>query len=169
MLDKGKEEKSAPLEHEVRDMKIEESQSEEDEGVGSKSEVVSEGAETPIATNGVKRAVKSTSRSASHSPVKVQSASELHMDKPERGETVSADTAFKTEPGQAPKLSRTTSHKMAPRAPMLHLDAPDKMAEASETFQVIEDCIYAAKYIGNTEHALECDCTEEWGMCSQLF
>lgn len=78
-------------------------------------------------------------------------------------EVVGGDITVKLEPGQAPKLSRTNTKKIPFRQPPLFLDARDSTAEALSTFERIDDCSYANKYLGYTEHALECDCSEEWG------
>ncbi|KAI1965929.1 histone methyltransferase set2 [Ophidiomyces ophidiicola] len=77
-------------------------------------------------------------------------------------EKVGGDIAVKQEPGQPLKLTRSASQKLPSRAAPLfdHLD--DVTAEASGTFQVIETCTYANKYMGYTEHAMDCDCAEEW-------
>ncbi|KAF2428105.1 hypothetical protein EJ08DRAFT_331004 [Tothia fuscella] len=75
---------------------------------------------------------------------------------------VGGDITVKLEPGQAPKLARTASAKIISRPPPLFLDEPDKYEEATKTFEVIPECIYAAKWLGETEHAMECDCREAW-------
>lgn len=61
------------------------------------------------------------------------------------------------------KTSRSASSKLPPRiAPLLdHL--PDVYAEATSTFAVIDACTYQNKYLGFSDHALDCDCSEEWG------
>jgi hypothetical protein len=94
------------------------------------------------------------SRSTSHSPVKV---------KAEREQVVGGDITLKLEPGEPPKLARTASHKVAARSPPMFDNYEDKTKEAKGVFEVIPQCIYSAKYLGSTEHAMECDCTEEWG------
>ncbi|KAK5046970.1 histone methyltransferase set2, partial [Cryomyces antarcticus] len=84
------------------------------------------------------------------------------MLKGEREEIIGGDITLKLELGKAPKLARTTSHKVVTRPPQLFSDLPDATSEATRSFQRIPDCIYGAKYLGSTEPALECDCTEEW-------
>lgn len=72
------------------------------------------------------------------------------------------DITLKMEPGQPPKLSRSASQKIS-RPPQLFNHLPDSTAEAQATFQMMEECTYANKYMGYTEHAMDCDCAEEWG------
>lgn len=79
-------------------------------------------------------------------------------------EKVTEDVTVKTEPGKPPKLSRSRSQKGADASPPpLFLDLPDRTAEACSTFEPMETCTYSNKYMGYTEHAMECDCAEEWG------
>ena len=99
----------------------------------------------------------------SRSPVKSQSVTQSPMPKVEKEELIGGDVTLKQEPGKAPKLSRSTSHKVEKRPPPLFTDYPDATADATKTFQVIPDCTYANKYLGSTDPALECDCAEEWG------
>ena len=84
--------------------------------------------------------------------------------KSEQEEVVGGEITLKVEPGKAPKLARSTSKKIVTRAPQLFSHLPDSTAEATSTFDILSDCNYAAKYLGYTEPALECDCSEEWGM-----
>ncbi|KAL3431146.1 hypothetical protein BDV09DRAFT_176919 [Aspergillus tetrazonus] len=81
-------------------------------------------------------------------------------------EKVGGGISVKMEPGQPPKLARSSSQKVVPRPPQLFLDLPDSTEEAQKTFEVIETCQYANKYMGYTEHAMECDCAEEWDPAS---
>lgn len=104
-------------------------------------------------------AVKSR-RSQSQSPVKKEEG-EGNADHQE--EKVGGDITVRLEPGEPPKLARSSSQKVVPRPPPLYLDLPDSTGEAKSTFEVIEMCTYANKYMGYTEHAMECDCAEEWG------
>ena len=98
---------------------------------------------------------------ASESPRKPESAS--YAIKPEKQEVIGGDITLKMEPGKAPKLSRATSQKVVARPPPLFSHLPDATADATSTFEVLSDCHYAAKYLGYTEPALDCDCTEQWG------
>lgn len=83
--------------------------------------------------------------------------------KSENEEVVGGDIMVKLEAGQPPKLSRAASRKIIARPPTLYSDFPDATAEAVASFGQISQCTYANKYLGSTDHALECDCTEEWG------
>lgn len=70
------------------------------------------------------------------------------------------------------KATRSASSRAPPPriAPIFdHL--PDVTAEAKSTFQVIDSSTYQNKYLGFTESALECDCSEEWGksVCTVLL
>lgn len=83
--------------------------------------------------------------------------------KGEQEDTIGGEISVKMEPGQPLKLSRTSTQKVKSRAPPLFDHLADATAEATSLFQVMESCTYAAKYLGDTEHAMECDCPEEWG------
>lgn len=101
------------------------------------------------------------SQSRTQSPMKSES-----LPQTPNGKTVSfvgGDITVKLEPGKAPKLARTSSQKIISRPPPLFNDEPDMYQEATSTFDVIQDCIYAAKWLGSTEHAMDCDCREEYG------
>lgn len=77
---------------------------------------------------------------------------------------VGGDITVKLEPGQAPKLSRSASKKLPLRPAPKFLELTDAGPEASRGFETLERCLYANKWIGTTDPALECDCQEEWGM-----
>lgn len=98
------------------------------------------------------------SRTSSLTPIKTENG-----DSTAKEEKVGGDITVKMEPGQPPKLSRSSSQKVVAQAPQLFLHLPDSTAEAQSTFEVMETCTYANKYMGYTEHAMECDCAEEWG------
>lgn len=61
------------------------------------------------------------------------------------------------------KKSARASKKGVPRVAPLFDDLPDATDEANSSYQVIDSCSYQNKYLGYTEHAMECDCSEEWG------
>jgi histone-lysine N-methyltransferase SETD2 len=103
----------------------------------------------------------------SRSESKLQSAADSSAVKSDE-EEVGGDITLKQEPGKPPKLSRSTSHKIEKRAPQMYHEYEDKTAEATSTFEVLPECTYANKYLGTTEHALECDCSEEWGKTCQI-
>jgi histone-lysine N-methyltransferase SETD2 len=105
------------------------------------------------------------SRTSSLTPIKSENG-----DSTAKEEKVGGDITVKMEPGQPPKLSRSSSQKVVAQPPQLFLHLPDSTAEAQSTFEVMETCTYANKYMGYTEHAMECDCAEEWGkLCFFLF
>ncbi|KAF1990591.1 hypothetical protein K402DRAFT_410101 [Aulographum hederae CBS 113979] len=86
----------------------------------------------------------------------------------EQEETIGGDITVKMEPGKTPKLTRTTSQKVIARPPPLFSEWPNKTEEATSTFEVIRDCTYGNKYMGSTDHALECDCAEEWNPLTHI-
>ena len=61
------------------------------------------------------------------------------------------------------KAQRSSKSQIVPRVAALFDHLPDATAEATSTFTVMECCTYSNKYLGYTEHAMECDCSEEWG------
>ena len=111
--------------------------------------------ESPVKleTKSTRRSPKKT-RSTSHSPTKFNGDHE---------EIIGGDITLKMERGQPPKLARTASQKVIARAPLLFDHYDDKTQEVTSIFHVITDCSYSNKSIGSTEHAMECDCAEEWG------
>lgn len=159
--------KTARLEPELRDMKIEDGAAADKEGAGVSASAVRVKVEddnlpgrtpTPITIP-----LKAKSRSASQSPAKRTPSTSSTPGTEEHEEVVGGDITLKMEPGKAPKLSRTASQKVVSRPPPLFLDFPDVTQEARSTFVVLPECTYANKFLGTTEHALECDCSEEWG------
>ena len=62
-----------------------------------------------------------------------------------------------------PKKGVRTSKKNPARVAPLFDDLPDATDKANSTYTVIDSCTYQNKYLGYTEHAMECDCAEEWG------
>jgi [histone H3]-lysine36 N-trimethyltransferase len=161
-MNSGRNRKDIKLETEVRGMKLEEQPLVKDKMLNEEIPVSDDDVyHSSSEPNGLQS--HSKTKSASQSPVKASNAIASPADENKRVEGTKADVAVKMEQAQPPKLSRTASQKNMARPAQLFLDSPDKTAEASETFQVISDCTYAAKYLGCTEHALECDCTEEWG------
>jgi histone-lysine N-methyltransferase SETD2 len=107
------------------------------------------------------------SKSGTQSPVKGESVPQTPNGNMEL--VVGSDITVTLEPGKAPKLARSSSQKIISRLPPLYNDEPDKYDEATSNFEVIDDCIYAAKWLGSTEHAMDCDCRDEYGMWQSLF
>lgn len=111
---------------------------------------------TPASMNGHSSSPTSKSPSQSQTPVKKDE------DPTKLEEKVGGGITVKLEPGQPPKLARSSSQKVVARPPPLFLDLPNSTAEAQSTFELMGSCTYANKYMGYTEHAMECDCAEEW-------
>lgn len=83
---------------------------------------------------------------------------------PKEESPISDSEAMKEEPEikqERPKLSRNASSVSRP--PPLYTHLPDSTQDALATFEQIPGCVYANKYMGYTELAMECDCAEEWG------
>ena len=107
-----------------------------------------------------------SSRSSPTKPTSLTNSPDMSIQAdmaPTQEKVVGGDITIKMEPGQPPKLARSSTQKVTARAPQLFGHLPDKTMEATGQFQVITDCIYTNKYLGSTEHAMECDCSEEWG------
>ena len=106
-----------------------------------------------------------TMKSSSSSPVKsLKSTPSPSMDAEKKEEIVGGGITVKLEPGKPPKLSRSSSQKIISGPAPLFNDYPDHTDEAKGSFQVIPECVYTNKFIGSTEHGMECDCADEWGM-----
>ncbi|WPH04035.1 Hypothetical protein R9X50_00691900 [Acrodontium crateriforme] len=149
----------------LRDMNLREEEADEDVAMGSvlamddvkreqsaRASATSSGSGTP---NIVKR--------GSRSPFRGSNLAESPAVKSEQeDEVVGGDVTLKIEPGKPPRLSRTNAHKIEKRPPPLFLDYEDKTEEARQSFGTLTECVYANKYMGSTEPALECDCSEEW-------
>lgn len=99
------------------------------------------------------------SRSSSRTPIKKEEET-YHAANVEG--KVGGGITVKQEPGQPPKLTRSSSQKVVARPPQLFSHLPDSTAEAQASFELMDTCTYANKYMGYTEHAMECDCAEEW-------
>ncbi|KAF2003090.1 hypothetical protein P154DRAFT_110378 [Amniculicola lignicola CBS 123094] len=161
MSDSESEHKTAQLAPEMRGMKIEESAR---DGVGSPAAVVVKVEEPATRTlTPLHIPPKTKSRPTTQSPTKPTSASQHSSpgDLPLQ-EVVGGEISIKMEPGKQPKLSRSASHKVVAHKPPLFLDLPDSTEDAKDTFSVLPECTYANKHLGSTDHALECDCSEEW-------
>lgn len=103
-------------------------------------------------------------------PTEREPSSGSSEDSPEQHEeVVGGDVTLKMEPGEPPKLARSSSHKVIAGPAQLYNDEPDRTEEARRTFQVLSECSYSSKYIGSSSHDyMECDCSEEWGEISLL-
>ena len=165
MADEQPDVKQEKLESEVRDMKLKEEESDVDMDtipVAEPAKQERSASETVTNTRegtGTPRSIKKQSRS----PVKSERMAQSPAIKSGDEETVGGDVTLKLEEGKAPKLVRATSHKVEKRPPQLFVDYEDKTGEATSVFTVLPECSYSNKFLGTTEHALECDCAEEWG------
>ena len=119
---------------------------------------------TPGEIKRSRSATPATRKSSSPSPIMKHSASQTPKSEPgDEQEVISGDIRVTVEPGKAPKLSRKASQRVISRPPRLFDDLPDATEEATTVFQVIKECIYGAKHMGNSDHdPLDCDCSEEW-------
>jgi hypothetical protein len=84
------------------------------------------------------------------------------MEKKDVGDRVDESMA-KMETLPPLKLGRSGSQKAIPRSAPLFDHLEDATMEATRSFFVLDACTYANKCLGYTEHAMECDCNEEWG------
>ena len=146
----------------IKEMHIKNGESSDEDGYGTR--YVGEPKKESSTDDGINAAYMSGFKSASQSPIKSPRLSNSSVDgQDEHIEVLGAKVTIKSEPDQPPKLSRSSPQKIVVRPPPLFLDYPDKTDEAKNTFQVIPSCSYASKAMGSTEHAMDCDCTEEWG------
>lgn len=168
MSDSDADSKASRLEPEVRDMKLEPDTPAEDGDADVVKQSVEEDGKGRVAVtpNGHAASPGQAAASRTQTPIKSERSSGSPGQASEREEILGGDITVKMEPGKGPKLARSTSQKVVSRPPPLYLDHENKTEEAKETFDVIESCTYGNKSMGQTEHALECDCAEEWGMSS---
>ena len=163
----GDDVKKEGLEVEVRDMKLEQ---EGDVGMGTIPTAESVKQERSASVAGSRTSTPRGVKRQSLSPVKPESMAQSPAVKDEDDTKVGGDVELRLDANDRPKLLRKQSHKVARRPPPLFLDYEDKTAEATSTFNILTECVYANKSLGTTEHALECDCAEEWGKSNhQVF
>ena len=141
-------------------MQIKSGDSEEEVGNTGVSGNGMEESRSASGSSSAKMKVKSTSQSLKSEDSVSRSPPEF---KEEHTELIGGDITLKIEPGQPPKLARSSTQKVIARAPPMFDHMESKTEEATRGFLVIKECIYASKYLGSTEHAMECDCAEEWG------
>ena len=155
------------LESEVRDMKLKEEQEQhmsmdmDDIPVAQPVKEERSGYSSDDDTS-TTPAVQRSAQKQSRSPTKSENMTRSPAVKAEE-EVVGGDIELKLEPGKPPKLHRKPSQKIEKRPPQMFLDHEDSTMIATSTFSTLKECVYANKYLGTTEHALECDCAEEWG------
>jgi [histone H3]-lysine36 N-trimethyltransferase len=109
-----------------------------------------------------------SSRSSSSASIKSRATSESSVDKKDVKDKVGGGKSRKMGSSQPPKLARPASSKVVSRVAPLYDDLPDSTLEAKSSFSILEFCTYSNKYLGYTEHAMECDCSEEWGKPQSL-
>lgn len=160
MSDNGDVKNPVGLEADVKEMKIEEDDTDKGLAQGFPQAMPDQEERT---ASGSEDDARRKSKRNTETPVKSQSAVQSPIVKSEQEEVIGGDITVKLEPGKAPKLSRSQSQKIIARPPQLFAHLPDATEEAKATFDVLPDCTYAAKHLGSTDPALECDCSEEWG------
>ena len=167
MSDDEQDKTPTAVEDGIKEMKIKKGDSSDEEGLGTIRLAQIKGASGSNSSAASPR--KTGDRVLRQSPVKSQNmAGSPSLAKDELEEIVGGEVTLKMEPGQPPKLARSVSQKVVTRSASLFDDYPDKTVEASSTFQIMHECSYSAKYLGSTEHAMECDCTEEWGKTEHI-
>jgi len=160
----GSREKSSALADNVKDMKIESSDMSHYKITTQHAAVTDLKMEdTASSSSSTSSPTKSSAKSAFNSSTKRSSTPHSPAVKLENEEIVGGDITVKLETGQPPKLSRAASRRIIARPPTLYLELPDATPEAVASFDRIPQCTYGNKYLGSTDHALECDCSEEWG------
>lgn len=171
MADRKPDKKPERLTSEVRDLKIERSTSPED---SHPLETIPNATTRPPPNDDTSSTHSSPVRAApvlkseSRSPIKSDLDGTPPTVKSEQEKLVGGEITVKMEPGKAPKLTRTSTKKIVTRPAPLFLDVPDATIEATKPFEVIEHCIYANKYMGSTDPAIECECSEEWGRLNKI-
>ena len=153
--------KQEKLESEIRNMDLKEEERDVDMDSIPVAESDKKGYTHPLSRTST--STPSNIKRQSRSPTKAESMAQSPAIKSEDEEIVGGDIELKLEPDRPPKLQRKASHKIERRPPPLFFAYADKTNEATRSFSVLQDCVYANKYLGSTEHALECDCAEEWG------
>jgi [histone H3]-lysine36 N-trimethyltransferase len=104
-----------------------------------------------------------SSRSSSSASIKSRATSASSIEKRDIKESSSAEASLSTEPTKFSKLVRAAPQKLVAGTVPLVDDLPDATMDAKRTFALMESCTYSNKFLGYTEHAMECDCPEEWG------
>ncbi|KAK5556802.1 histone methyltransferase set2 [Exophiala xenobiotica] len=130
-----------------------------------KQEEAASGSESPSMPATKIKSSRSSSTSSSSS--KRPSAADLNAKNEPRdanGLNSTSTSPVKPEPKEPSKPARSsrTASKLPPRIAPILTHLPDATTEASSTFTVLDACTYQNKYLGFSEHALDCDCVEEW-------
>lgn len=144
---------------------------------GRVAEIKGEGSISPSASPSLNPVRRKTSRSSSSStsssnrPLaaerdRVTAKKEVHEANGHNSTSTSPVKLEPKEPSKPAKASRGAASKLPPRVAPLFDHLPDATKEATSSFTVIDFCTYQNKYLGFSEHALDCDCGEEWGESS---
>lgn len=73
-------------------------------------------------------------------------------------------------PKESAKHSRTPT--VSKHEPQLYADLPDVTEEATSTFEVINECIYSSKMLGDSQQdslEMTCECKEQYGELFSAF
>ena len=105
--------------------------------------------------------IKSSPSSSESTPVPKMVTDSVKMESSQTH--VNGHASVKAEPPTPANETRSTSRKGVARVAPLFDHLPDATLEAQSAYQTLDACTYANKYLGFTEHAMECDCSEEWG------
>lgn len=152
--------KQGKLEADVAEMDIKEEQRDEEEDVKMENISTAEPVKTDRSASASGSATPRGVKRQQLSPMKAESmAQSLSV----KTEVVGGDVELRLDENERPRLVRKQSHKVPRRPAELFTHLPDATAQATSTFSVLRECVYANKYMGITEHALECECAEEWG------
>lgn len=129
---------------------------------GKRGRIRTDGVKEEAAMEDSKTLSDNSSKASTQSPVK--SSHSPHSPDISKGEEiVGGEVTLKMEPGQPPKLARSSSRKITSRPLQLFTDYENKTEEAKVVFEVIPTCAYSSRSMGATEHGMDCDCSEEWG------
>ena len=162
MSDEEQERKPDFVEAGIKEMKLKTEDSSDEEAYGTIRVAAFE--DESVSKDDSSSPMHLDTKSTTQSPRKASSGLRSPTSaKEEYEEVVGGEITVKLEPGQPPKLARSATQKVIARSAPLFHDYPDKTEEATKAFQVITECIYSVKYLGSTEHAMDCDCAEEWG------
>ena len=164
MSDEEQDGRPKIVEQRIKEMKIKGEESSDEEAYGTIRVATPRGDESVgTASNSPVKMDTSTTQSPREKRRNGLHSSSSSSCKEEHEETVGGEIIVKMEPGQQPKLARVSTQKVVARSPQLFHHYEDKTQEAKGVFEVITECSYSVKYLGATEHAMDCDCAEEWG------
>ena len=135
---------------------------------GKRGRIRTDGVKEEAAMEDSKTLSGKSSKASTQSPVKTSHSP--HSPGISRGEEiVGGEVTLKMEPGQPPKLARSSSQKIPSRPLQVFTDYENKTEEAKAVFETIPTCAYSSRSMGATEHGMDCDCSEEWGKDTAHF